>query len=454
MGRLFWKIFFAFWLTLIAAAVISGTLVVLERRGREAVEPELAVGPVQRFATDLAAATLEHGGTDALRAWMREANARGRPLALFAVDASGRDLLGRPVPEAALTRARAVAADPDARGVRLARAPDGGSFVLFVPATAMPGRPPPARLPHWVMLAIGAAASLAVSAILAWYLSRPIRALRWAFGAAASGRLDTRVGPRIGRRRDEIADLGRDFDRMAAQLQTLMSSQRRLLHDVSHELRSPLARLEAAIGLLRQNPDRLEASLERIEREAMRLDELVGEVLTLARLEAGPNRSSFQPVDVADLVASIGEDARFEAEASGRRVRLDIAPSAVVAGNAELLHRAIENILRNAVKYTAEGTEVAVELRVAGPRAVLAVTDRGPGVPEGELARVFEPFYRVDGQGAKGFGLGLAIAQLAVQAHGGTVRAANAPGAGLRVEITLPLAPAATGSSALKGHQG
>lgn len=439
MGRLFWKIFFAFWLTLVAAAVVSGSLVGMERRAREAAEPELALGPPQRFVTDLAAATLTHGGVAALRDWMREAGRRSRSLSLYAVDENGRELLGRPVPEAALARAREVAADGETRGVRLAEAPGGGSFVLFVPLAAQPPRPP-ARVPAWMMIAIGAAASLAVSAILAWYLTRPIRALRWAFDAAASGRLDTRVGPRIGRRRDEIADLGRDFDRMAAQLQTLVSSQRRLLHDVSHELRSPLARLEAAIGLARQNPERLESSLERIEREAVRLDELVGEVLTLARLETGSHKSSRHAVDLADLVASIGEDARFEAEASGRRVRVALPDHLLVNGNPELLHRAIENIVRNAVKYTAEASEVAIDLRAEGGRAVLAVTDRGPGIPEAELSRVFEPFYRVEGQGTQGFGLGLAIAQLAVQAHGGAIRAANAREGGLRVEIDLPLA--------------
>lgn len=435
MGRLFWKIFFAFWLTLVAAAVVSGSLVSLERRANDDGEPELALGPPQRFVTDLAAATLAHGGVAALRDWMKEADRRGR--ALYAVDASGAELLGRPVPQAALARAREVAAAPGARGAREVRAAGGESFVLFVPASGQARRPPP-RLRLWMAVLIGAAASLAVSAILAWYLTRPIRALRWAFDAAARGRLDTRVAPRIGRRRDEIADLGRDFDRMAAQLQTLVSSQRRLLHDVSHELRSPLARLEAAIGLLRQDPQRLEASLERIEREATRLDELVGGVLTLARLETGSWKPSFQSMDLADVVASIGEDARFEAEASGRHVQAALPDHLPMNANAELLHRAVENVVRNAVKYTAPGTTVEIALRAEAQRALLTVTDRGPGIPEAELARVFDPFYRVASDNAKGFGLGLAIAQLAVQAHGGTIGASRAPEGGLRVEISLP----------------
>jgi two-component system OmpR family sensor kinase len=294
-----------------------------------------------------------------------------------------------------------------------------------------------------MLIVIGGATSLAVSAVLAWYLARPIRSLRWAFDAAASGRLDTRVRPLMGRRRDELADLGRDFDRMAQQLQALVASQRRLLHDVSHELRSPLARLQAAIGLARQDPRRVESSLERIEREIDRVDELVGELLTLARLEAGTGRASAQPVELADLVASIAEDARFEAEANGRSVKLDVPASVLVRGNAELLHRAVENVVRNAVRYTAPGSEVAIELRRDGSRAFLAVTDRGPGIASAELGKVFEPFYRGPGQRADGFGLGLAIAQRAVDTHGGVIRAANVAEGGLRVEIELPLAAAA-----------
>jgi two-component system OmpR family sensor kinase len=230
---------------------------------------------------------------------------------------------------------------------------------------------------------------------------------------------------------------------MAQQLQKLVASQRRLLHDVSHELRSPLARLQAAIGLVRQDPRRLEASLERIEREVGRLDALVGEVLTLARLEGGTAAGTPEEVDFADLVANVAGDARFEAEASGRGVDLHAAEPVAIQGRAELLHRAVENVVRNAVKYTAPGSAVDVALSVDGnpPRARLTVRDHGPGVPAPELEHIFEPFYRSSGDAAsKGFGLGLAIAQGAVLAHGGTIRADNAAGGGLSVEIQLPLA--------------
>ena len=229
---------------------------------------------------------------------------------------------------------------------------------------------------------------------------------------------------------------------MAQQLQSLVLAQRRLLHDVSHELRSPLARLQAAIGLARQDPAKLEPSLERIEREAIRLDEMVGEVLTLARLESGTAAPAKDKVDLGHLVASIAEDARFEAQASGRRLSFRGNGDVSVIGNAELLHRAVENVVRNAVKFTREGTAVEVELRSARDAAVISVRDHGPGVAPAELEKVFDPFYRGEGaSGATGFGLGLAIARRAIDAHGGTIRASNAPAGGLQVEIELALAP-------------
>jgi two-component system OmpR family sensor kinase len=246
-------------------------------------------------------------------------------------------------------------------------------------------------------------------------------------------------------RRDEIADLGDDFDQMAQQLQKLVGAQRRLLHDVSHELRSPLARLQAAIGLVRQSPEKLEASLDRIEREVARVDELVGEVLTLARLESLASGASARTVDFAELVADVAEDARFEAEAAKRRLSYAGSAVARVRGSAELLHRAVENVVRNAVKYTAEGSCVEMELsadsgRAGAGKAVLVVADRGPGIPDEELERIFDPFYRVANDTAKGFGLGLAIAQRAIASHGGVIRARNRPDGGLRLEIELPLA--------------
>ena len=413
MGRLFWKILLAFWLALIATAVATAVVVSLQREARE---PDL----------DRAAAALRHGGEDGLRAWMREMRRREGPM-LFVVNSQGEELLGRRIPRPALERGRVL------------EAADGSRYLFYVAERR--GRQRAGPPPAWLLAAMGAAASLAVSALLAWYLARPIRSLRWAFHAAAEGRLEARVRPLLKGRRDEIADLGDDFDQMAEQLQKLVAAQRRLLHDVSHELRSPLARLQAAIGLVRQDPAKLEASLERIEREVARLDALVGEVLTLARLESGTAGGMPQALDLADLVASVAADARFEAEAARRTVRLESADKVPVFGRAELLHRAVENVVRNAVKYTAESSAVEIALSAAGGRALLAVRDHGPGIPTAEIHRVFEPFYRASGSAAAGgFGLGLAIARRAIATHGGSIRARNAEGGGLQVEIELPLA--------------
>ena len=441
MGRLFWKFFFAFWLALLVAGAGVGAAVWLHQRTLDERGQELASGPRATFLVNATAATLRHGGIAALQGLLEEWRDRGRGGAhVYVVDDADRELLGRPVPAEALAQARRLAReDSEQRIARLERA-DQHQYLFFVPAESKSsphGAPPSPLLP----ISIGILASLGFSALLAWYLAKPIRHLRGAFDAAAVGKLDTRIGPRMGRRRDEIADLGRDFDRMAQQLQILVGSQRRLLHDVSHELRSPLARLQAAIGLARQQPQKLDASLDRIERESGRLDELVGELLTLSRLEAGMSGTADEEVDLVELVAGIADDARFEAEASGRQVQFSGEGAAIVKVRAELLHRAFENVIRNAVKYTRENTtvEVKIERRAAPDRLIVTVADRGPGIPESDLQAVFEPFFRGEtGVATAGFGLGLAIARRAIEAHGGSVRALNRPGGGLRVEIALP----------------
>jgi two-component system OmpR family sensor kinase len=447
VGRLFWKILLAFWLTLVATVAATAGVIWALREERAGAEPTVALGLPAVLATDLAAATLRHGGVDALRDWMGEVP-RPRGLAVYAVDARGADILGRPVPEAALAGARELAGSGEARrAVREVETPGGERYLLFAQLQGEPrgphllggGRRGPGPAP-WLMFAMGAVASLAVSAVLAWYLARPIRSLRWALRAAAEGKLETRVRPLMKGRRDEIADLGEEFDEMARQLQKLVEAQRRLLHDVSHELRSPLARLQAAVGLARQDPRRLEASLERIEREVARLDELVGEVLALARLEGGKPASREELVDLAEVVANVVDDARFEAQAANRSLSFECADRVVVRGRAELLQRAVENVVRNAVKYTSEGSTVEVKLSAAGERARLVVRDYGPGVAPGDAGRIFEAFYRSRSDASiDGFGLGLAIAQAAIVTHHGSIRADNADGGGLRIEIELPL---------------
>lgn len=450
MGRLFWKFFVAFWLALIVAVIAVGSLVWLHQQRQHEEATAVAAGPRAELALRSAAATLRHGGVDALRAWLLDDELPRAARAVYAVGPDGAELLGRPLPAAAvdLARRRHDGDAPDAeRGVRYDAA---SGIVLFVPALE-PGRaagPRHARraasarsVPPLAIAAIGLLASLAFSALLAWYLTQPIRHLRGGFASVAGGTLETRVAERMGRRNDELADLGRDFDRMTAQLRQSIGAQRRLLHDVSHELRSPLARLQAAIGLARQNPERRDAMLERIERETMRIDGLVGELLTLARLEAGSEAAPLERVDLAELVASIADDARFEALASGRDVhyeeRFERRHATV---HADLLHRAFENVIRNALKFTPPSSRIDVfaEAREGQPFR-LRVSDRGPGVADDELAAIFEPFHRGrSGGSAQGYGLGLAIARRAVERHGGRIDAAPREGGGLVVTIELP----------------
>jgi signal transduction histidine kinase len=291
----------------------------------------------------------------------------------------------------------------------------------------------------------GVLASLAVAALLAWYVSKPIRFLRGAFDAAARGDLDARIGSGLGGRRDELADLGRDFDRTAAQIKGLIEAQRRLLHDVSHELRSPLARLQAAVGLARQHPDNIDGAMDRIDREAERMDRLVDEILTLSRVESGMSAQRNETVEIAALVRDVVEDATFEARARAKAVTLDADVAALetasVKGNAQLLHRALENIVRNAMRHATEGGKVVVAGTGDSAAGTLAITvaDNGPGVPHSELGSIFEPFFR--GSGAKdgrGHGLGLAIARRVIEAHGGRVEAANRAQGGLLVTLRLP----------------
>jgi two-component system sensor histidine kinase CpxA len=266
--------------------------------------------------------------------------------------------------------------------------------------------------------------------------------LRAATQELARGNLSARVAPAFGNRRDELAALATDFDQMAEQIETLVNGQRRLLGDISHELRSPLARLNVALELARQRAGAEAATaLQRIEREAEMLNEMIGQLLALTRLETHTDAVEKSSFDLVQLVREIVDDAEYEARNRNRSVQFDSPESCNILGNEQLLRRAIENVVRNAVQYTAEGTAIEVKLE-CGEQAVITVRDHGPGVPAETLDKLFRPFYRVDearDRNSGGTGLGLAIAERAVRLHGGTVEAANLSTAGLLVTITLPI---------------
>ena len=283
------------------------------------------------------------------------------------------------------------------------------------------------------------------------YLTKPLNQLGEAAASIADGRLDTRVDPSLKERRDEIADLARNFDRMAERIEASITGQRRLLGDISHELRSPLSRLMVALSLVKlslikqpgiEQGSAAEAAenLERIGLEARRLDTLIGQLLALTRIDSGVDRGAAAQFDLTNLVQEVANDGNFEARACNRSVVIEHADACVVNGFEELLRSAIENVARNAIRHTAEDTAVEISLQIKESRTLLRVRDYGPGVPESMLLDIFLPFRRIANGDAEGAGLGLAIAQRAVDVHRGTIRAMNAPAGGLIVEIDLPVA--------------
>ena len=498
MGRLFWKFFLSILLAQLAATVGVGAVFWLRDQARMQAAaangtlnlPTIDTGPSAEFMIDTAAATLKHGGTGALRDLVAGTTRH----TIFIIDEQGKEMLGRVVaPELRAQAERLLASVPRHGVVRRLTAPDGARYLVFVrwlgqrgpgamqrdgfgpmaraadafrgdgprmpreggfglrgPGESRGPGAPGARFPMrvfgpYITMGVAFIASLLFAALLAWYFARPIRALRGAFEAAAGGDLSPRFAKLKGLSGDELNELGRDFDRMSAQLRTLMEGQRRLLHDVSHELRSPLARLQAAIGLAHQRPDKMAASLERIERESVRMDKLVGELLTLSRLEGASMLPAHEEIKLMELLDEIVADARFEASQCDRTIALTGHAAVSVRGAPDLLWRAIENVIRNAIKHSPAKGTVRVEVRATPDAASVTVLDRGPGVAPADLEAIFEPFFRSNAvsNNVDGHGLGLAIARRVLAAHGGSIAATNRDGGGLRVDIVLPLLHAA-----------
>ena len=275
---------------------------------------------------------------------------------------------------------------------------------------------------------------------LALYLTAPISILRNATQRFAKGDLHTRVNEKVGRRSDEISKLANDFDEMAERIEALVTAEKRLTQDISHELRSPLARMNVALELARSKCGKDSMPLfERIEEESKRLNEMLSRLLTLSKLETGSGEFEKGEVNLTKLFEQVVVDADFEAQANGKSVKVLKKDSLKVFGNESLLRSAIENVLRNAVRYTKDKTAVEVSLVKNGTQAIISVRDHGTGVPDDELEKLFKPFYRLQTSRDRktgGIGLGLAIAERAVSAHSGKIKAKNV-GDGLEVEIKL-----------------
>jgi len=452
MKSLFLRIFLSFWVAQ-ALFVVAAILVTVAFRPRSATWEALRTTVLNDAVT-----AYEEGGVPKVREYLDNVDATQHVRA-YLFDENGIEVSGRGAPDWAIRVASGGPRSPHDGFLfpappvqRDSRASSDGKHRF----TVVLGLPPGPRVfigPRGVPftgLLIGVVTSGLVCYLLSWYLTKPIVRLRTAARQLAAGDLTARTGAPASVRRDEVAGLMRDFDAMAERIETLLTAQSRLLNDISHELRSPLARLNVALGLARQRAETENSEmLDRIEMEASRLNELIGRILTLARLEDGEQLAPQTPVPLDELVASVVEDAEFEAQARNCHVHAAIPEGDwSVRGNASLLHSAVENVIRNAIRYTQEKSAVEVELRSEArggvSEAVLRVSDSGPGVPPSALTKLFEPFYRLDearGRQTGGVGLGLAITERAVRFHGGKVSASNRSKSGLMVEIRLPLIP-------------
>lgn len=455
MNRLFAKIFFWFWLTSIAVVMATAIATVQFNRSIGGDPLKAHFQRTQSAYAQAANSILDTQGLGGLGVWMGElqgpGGARG---SLQLLNDMGQAVFG---PSAAhdisavlAPRERGVAPPATIEGVFIdpIYGPDGERF-WFVsdmrPAAHMN------RIFHMgpripgiggFRLLLAVLVSGVVCYGLARYLTKPIRRLQAASAEIANGNFNVRIDD--GRRRDELGDLGRDFDRMAAHLERLQTSQQQLLRDVSHELRSPLARLQVAVGLaLQRGDEKVLPELERIEREAEALEELIAQLLSVARLESGATTLAHEDVVIDELLELIVHDANYESGNDNKVVTLVATNGAVVIGDSTLLKSAIENVVRNALTHTPEASEVEITAALASEEQAVSilVRDHGPGVAEEMIGELFKPFVRGDyarDRESGGYGIGLAIADAAIQRHGGRINARNHPNGGFCVEINLP----------------
>ncbi len=452
MTSLYWRIFLSFWLALALILVGTVSVVVNGEQQRRFSQAWILRGELYAQATQ----AFESGGPDALRSWLTGMRRTDIASLVYILDSSGSELLGRSIPDALRDSPERVAAagnskallHPTMRGIGgplVLVGPDGKTFhVIIGPLRSGPHLFGELEMPmvSTATLFIALVVSAVVCFFLARYLVSPVDQLRRATRQIASGDLDVRVSPKLKGRHDELGLLASDLDTMAERVRNLLELKQQLLRDVSHELRSPLARLQLALSLARrQESTGVERHLARIACEADRLEELIARTLKLARLERPMQGLESAPLDVAELLTNIVGDVGIEADAHGCSVALETERPLPVNGDPELLRSALENVIRNAVRYGPTGSKVGIEARCVGANIDVVIRDSGPGVPEKDLELIFEPFYRVDAarnRAGGGDGLGLAIAARAVGIHGGRIQARNLESGGLAVHVSLP----------------
>lgn len=499
MGQVFWKFLVAFW----GALILAGTLVWAVNELSRAAEDEprpVWIGPQLRLVLGSAQLMIDSGGIqllgDVLQRWDDDPMSRDKILLL---NARGEDYLQRKVPSnwAELLTEQAEYKVQDKSGqswfllavprheflldwLRSGRGVMAASSVPaqrldihnaqparpFGPAPAgarpdlastgvsdqgpppgMPVKPTLAMPPVWFhpafLLAAILLTSLSVSLWLAWYFASPVRQLKRALQSLASDQWLTQLGPKVTGRRDEFGAVARSFNEMAKSVEQAISGQRRLLHDVSHEFRSPLARLQILVGLARQTPSESAMVLDKVEAETQKLNALVEEILTYSRLESGAAAVKLQPVDLLELLESVAEDGRLEALSQQKQLRVKADTTVLVQADPDLLYRALENLIRNAIKFTPALTQVTIELQQHEQQVQICISDQGPGVAHDDLAKLFTPFFRAQSK-KDGVGLGLSIAKRAVESCDGELKLHNLYAAsgivcGFQAVISLPL---------------
>jgi two-component system OmpR family sensor kinase len=436
-GRLFWKILLGYWLTFVIMAQVLWAVFSFYYH-HEPPESSIARRFVKLQITS-AESTLHTGGLPALNAMIADWPPDDRRL--FTIESSMIPIKGESLNdlEPGKTTPQEI--------VEFVQAPDGQGYRLRYNVKGLMDEYRPKREQHWFnmpppFLWIGGIGGLLFSTMLAWNLTRPMLQMRQAFGRVSQGDLSVRLFATMGKRHDELSEVARDFDSMAERLQVLVKAREELLHDVSHELRSPLARLQLAIGLARQNPLNVETSLKRIEHEAGRLDKMIGELLALSRTEHS-NLPDEEYFDLYGLVEAVVNDARYEAQLPGVDIILNCNHQGdldyTVKGNAELMRRAIDNVVRNALRFSARGQAINVSLTSKEDDLCVEVADQGPGVEEDKLSSIFDPFVRVMSPlSGKGYGLGLAITKKVMVAHHGKIEARNGSPRGLVIVLKVP----------------
>jgi two-component system sensor histidine kinase CpxA len=459
MPRLFWKIFLWFWgaMLIVNCAIVFSILSIRSASEQDRFNKftEAMMSLQARKTAEMFESQTSKGFSDYLRDFGKVADMH---FSLYRPD--GSDVLGTPTNGTIHLWVSEAAQDEKTHFPRhygpplmlqATTGPSGAKYILYAEHASLP-------LANFVRAGIGTqilrllAVALAVALVclaLAHYIASPILHLQSVSRRIATGDLGARVRAPLTKGRDEIANLSKDFNLMAEQIEALLHSQGQFLQAISHEMRSPLTRLTLAAGLAKaSNASESDGLLERIETEAERIEQMLSQLLTLARLDRGATSFPRTPVELSLLLSDIVSDASFEASATIRSVILTHSDPCLVEGSDALLRSAIENVIRNAVRYTRESSTVEVSLKVdntAGQDfAVIHVTDEGPGVPSGELSQIFKPFYRVSSARERetgGTGLGLAITDRAVHLYHGRVAARNRTVGGLDVEILLPVLP-------------